>query len=324
MASIRKQGKAWQAIVRKKGYKTVSKFFPKKVLAEAWARKTEETLSQKLYLNTTAKETTVSQIMDRYRTELTPRKRSGDIEKYRIKTVINHLGEYTLEDLTPNAVIEFVDERRKVVSSDSVRKEINVLSLAVDASMALWDIDLPANPVHTARNILKVTKTLTPGNKRDRRPTQEELELLCDHAPGQIPEIILYAVETGMRRGEIADQRTEHRKGSTLLIPETKTDKPRTIPLSSKAIAILENLPVRDDGLVWGYTPSYISHTFCKVCRNLDIVDLRFHDLRHEAASRFFEMGLNIAEVAKITGQSFATLQRYTHLKAENIAKKLG
>lgn len=188
---------------------------------------------------------------------------------------------------------------------------------------ALWNIELPANPVHTARNILKVTKTLTPGKKRDRRPTEEEIDLICDHAPSLMPQVIRYAIETGMRRGEIANQKVEHRSGDTLRIPETKTDSPRTIPLTPYACEILDALPEHEDGLVWGMTPSYITHAFCRTCNALGIEDLRFHDLRHEAASRFFEMGLNIAEVAEITGQTFETLQRYTHLKPENIAQKL-
>ncbi len=63
-----------------------------------------------------------------------------------------------------------------------------------------------------------------------------------------------------------------------------------------------------------------MTQAFNRVCADNDIVDLHFHDLRHEAASRFFERGLNIAEGAKTTGQSLATLQRYTHLKAEDTA----
>ena len=55
------------------------------------------------------------------------------------------------------------------------------------------------------------------------------------------------------------------------------------------------------------------------------VSDLRFHDLRHEAISRFFEMGLSIPEVAVISGHKDARmLFRYTHLRAENIIVKLG
>ncbi len=61
-----------------------------------------------------------------------------------------------------------------------------------------------------------------------------------------------------------------------------------------------------------------------EVCATGGITDLRFHDLRHEGTTRFFEMGLNVMEVATITGhKDLKMLNRYTHLKAENIALKL-
>ena len=314
VASIRRQGKSWQAIVRRKGHPTKSQFFPKKALAEAWARKIEEEVSKKLHFNNLASETTVEALMNKYKEDITPRKRGAGVEKYRIATVIEHLGDHTLTDLSPTTIIEFVDERLEDVSSDSVRKELNVLSQAIDAGMALWKIELPANPVHTARSILKVTKTLSSGVRRTRRPTEEELETLY---ASRIGDIIEFAVETGMRRGEICNMEPEHKKGNILHIPETKTDTPRTIPLSKRACELFSTVQKMD------ILPHSISTAYRRICAECGIQDLRFHDLRHEAASRFFEKNLSIAEVANITGQSFATLQRYTHLKASDIAKKL-
>ncbi len=59
--------------------------------------------------------------------------------------------------------------------------------------------------------------------------------------------------------------------------------------------------------------------------RRASIENLRFHDLRHEATTRLFEKGLNIMEVASITGhKDLRMLRRYTHLKAEDLALKLG
>ncbi len=70
--------------------------------------------------------------------------------------------------------------------------------------------------------------------------------------------------------------------------------------------------------------PDSITQAFERVCQRAGIEDLRFHDLRHEATSRFFERGLSIMEVSAITGhRDLAMLRRYTHLKAENLAKKL-
>jgi len=61
-----------------------------------------------------------------------------------------------------------------------------------------------------------------------------------------------------------------------------------------------------------------------RATRRVGIDDRHFHDLRHEATSRFFEKGLNVMEVATITGhKDLRMLQRYTHLKAEDLAVKL-
>lgn len=328
MASIRRRGDGWQAVVRRKGHKTLSKVFPKKALAESWARKIEVEVSKRLHFNNLASEMTVDDLLKKYEEQITPRKRGAEIEKYRIATVKAQLGTYTLADLSPKAVIEFVDERLLDVCADSVKKELNVLSHALDAAMSLWNVELPANPVHTARGVLKLTKTLMKGIARERRPTPDELKALCASLPKHFP--IEFAVETGMRRGEICAAKRKHRDGTVLRIPETKTGVPRTIPLSPRACEILDALPVRDepdiaenDQTYFDYVPSSISHMFNRACKDLGIEDLRFHDLRHEAASRFVERGLSIPEVAKITGQSFTTLQRYTHLKASDIAKKL-
>ena len=75
---------------------------------------------------------------------------------------------------------------------------------------------------------------------------------------------------------------------------------------------------------VFSTKPDSVSRAFQRACQRVGIVDLRFHDLRHEATSRFFEKGLNTMEVSTITGHKTLTmLKRYTHLKAADLAKKL-
>lgn len=70
---------------------------------------------------------------------------------------------------------------------------------------------------------------------------------------------------------------------------------------------------------------SNASHMFGSLCKAAKIEGLLFHDLRHEATSRFFERGLDMMEVATITGhKTLHMLKRYTHLRAEDLAKKLG
>lgn len=320
MATVRKTPTGWQAIVRRKGHASTSKVFPKKYLAERWASQQDEMI-QSMAVTPHAGRVLLSSILARYLDTISPRKRAYAQERSRIGILGRHLGHYTLADLGPRQIMGFVDARLESIGSDAVRKELATLSVVIDAAIALWGIDLKANPVHTAKGVLRVTKTLKPGVQRHRRPTPAEITALYGSHMGMLIE---FAVETGMRRGELAAQRIEHRQGNLLLIPETKTDKARTIPLSERAMEILGILPVRDDGLMWGLRPGSISQTFARICAAHNIADLRFHDLRHEAASRFFERGLSIAEVASITGHDdWKSLKRYTHVDVTRLAAKL-
>jgi len=84
-------------------------------------------------------------------------------------------------------------------------------------------------------------------------------------------------------------------------------------------------MPKDISGIVFPLTAVAMRGLWCRACRRAGIDNLRFHDLRHEATSRFFEKGLNVMEVAAITGhKDLRMLQRYTHLRAEDLAKKLG
>jgi len=319
MASIRKTSKGWQAIIRKKGHKTISKVFTKKKPAELWARGIEDELSES-HCNSVAQSMLVSSLLKEYEDKFTHRKRSANREESRMRVLTEHFGDLMVADLSAEVVIGYVDDRLASVVSDTVRKEINTLSVAIDAGMALWGIKLAANPVTTAKGILKITKTLSPGVRRDRRPTSAEIKILRE---SKISDITMFAIETAMRRGEIANMMREHINGNVLLIPVTKTDKPRTIPLSPVAIKILKKLPAQINGAVWGVHPDTITNRFVDVCHENNIVDLRFHDLRHEATSRLVEKGLSTSQVASITGHTLQSLQRYTHLDPKKLAMKL-
>jgi integrase len=182
-----------------------------------------------------------------------------------------------------------------------------------------WGMEGILNPVRSIR-------LPKPSEARDRRIIKQELESLLQEAPCPYREIFQFAIETGMRRGEIAAIQWEHvnLKKRTLSIPETKTGKSRIVPLSNIATELLFTIDRRIDGTVWGVAPDSISHAFADACKKANIEDLRFHDLRHEATSRFFEHRLNVMEVSSITGhQTLQMLRRYTHLKAEDLVKKL-
>ena len=112
--------------------------------------------------------------------------------------------------------------------------------------------------------------------------------------------------------------------GRTVHLPTTKNGWPRTVPLSSRAAALLKAIP-REGDVVFDVSGNAVRLAWERLRRRAGISGLRFHDLRHEAVSRFFEMGLNVPEVALISGhRDPRMLFRYTHPKPELIAAKLG
>ncbi len=116
-------------------------------------------------------------------------------------------------------------------------------------------------------------------------------------------------------------------ESKTALIPVTKNCHSRIIPLTGEAINILreiQNMRFNDEEVFPGVTGNAANHLWDRIVERANIKDLHFHDLRHEAVSRFFERGLSLPEVALISGhRDFRMLFRYTHLKAEDIALKL-
>lgn len=313
----------WQARVVKNSPKPLYATFRTKAMAEQWATRKEDALSQRnLRDYGTAEVTTLSKCFADYQKEITPRKSSQQQEESRLKILTRELGNLTLIQLTPQEIISYVDRRQQTITSESVRKEIATLSQVWKTARALWQINLPENPVTIAREILSVTRTLKPGQERIRRLKKGEYARIMKHAPESVKPVIDFALETGMRRGEILNARREHVHGHFLRIPETKTEKPRTIPLSKKALQILKKAPKQ--GFLFVLRPDSVTQGFNRACKRAEIEDLRFHDLRHEAISRLFEKGLAVQEVAAISGHSdWRTLKRYTHVLPETIAKKL-
>lgn len=107
-----------------------------------------------------------------------------------------------------------------------------------------------------------------------------------------------------MCRGEIYELLWENidQKKKTAKLLDTKNGEDRKIPLSPKAIKLLTTLPEGLNGRVFSMKSDSITQAFERCCKRAGIEGLRLHDLRHEATSRFFEMGFNIMVVSSITG----------------------
>ncbi len=328
MATIRKRNDKWQVQVRRQGFPLYTRSFINRRDAETWARITESELDRAdLPTDTrTLNNTTVGDLLRRYRDTITPKKRSAPIERYRIAVILRHpIALLTLARATPDRFVEHREARLREVTGETARKDLILLRHLFDTARREWGLKLQRNPLDD------VAKP-PPCKSRTRRVMPEEFArlqtaLLKSRNP-VLGTAMRFAIETGMRRGELLRMEWQHvnRERRTLEIPLTKTGHPRIIPLSTAALEMLNTLEGRelDPVRVFPTTGNALRLAWERLRRRVGIADLRFHDLRHEAISRLFERGLSVPEVALISGhRDPRMLFRYTHLRPEDIAAKL-
>jgi len=325
MATItkRENGK-WQAKCRRKGFSPQSKTFRSKVDAERWAREVELAMDRSVFQSTVkAERTTVNEALESYFREVLVNKKSSSDFRYMIDRLKRTFIEFRLIDMSVEAVREYKSYRLQRVKDETVRKELNLLKRFFDYAIREWEIYLPkGNPVSPVSLPNK-------GKSRDRRLLIGEEDILLSAAKaygGVIHDIIVIAIETGMRRGEILKMQWQclHRNDSTVYISDTKNGESRTVPLSPCALDVIQKQQEKKYGEIFEIRGDSVGQAFRRITKRAQIQNLRFHDLRHEATSRLFEKGLQIMDVAAITGhKDLASLKRYTHLRPADLAKKL-
>ena len=359
MAYISQRGEYWRAEVRRRGYKPVYRTFDTKQQAEKWARRIESEMDAGSFIDRTESErTTLREALERYQREIVPEKRYPQQERQRIKRWLeNDLSYRTLASLRGADFAKYRDQRRTAGRAENtIRLELQVISHLFEIARKEWGMEALMNPL---KNIRKPS-----GSKaRDRRLRPGEFEKLhgllsATGNPWAAPAFEL-AVETSLRQGALFGVQWEWLDlGSRMLrFPSEArgTDNkgvPAVLPLSRRAVTVFRHLaaiaegsearllrcqvgpcdvvPEKLTGRVFGTTTNAVLCVWKRVLQQAsleapEIKTLRWHDLRHEAASRLFEKGLHPMEVASITGhRSMQMLKRYTHLKPESLLARLG
>ena len=313
MATFRKRNSLWQAQVRSRKHGSVSKSFHLKSDAQAWAREQESLMQSGQWSKDHNKSTTVGDLLWTYKELVTPNKRSHQSELRRLTRLTNDpISLLRLNEITPADIATFRDRRLKD-GNRTTEYDLVLLRHAWNIAINEWDWKLPANPVQKVR-------LPKPSPHRERRLRQGEYELLKTNCEGRVwylwPMIEL-AIETGMRRGELLSLQWQnvHLESDRLILNTTKNGKARIVPLTAKAKAVLGQIN-QGDGRVFPVTDVAVRQAWERLRASCDITDLTFHDLRHEAISRLFEKGLNVPEVATISGhRTPSQLFRYVQIK---------
>jgi len=325
MASIRKRGDRWQVQIRRKGQRLISKTFLHRKDAEAWARHKEVQADRRELPNDPRilDRITLGELVVRYRDTVSIRKRGCAYEKIILNAFLRHeICARRLSELSASHFAAYRDQRLQQIKPSSLRRQLNPIRNLFEVAREEWGLPLRENP-------LKGLRLNSSDQRRERRLKEGELERLIAAARScrnpLIVSIIQFAVETGMRRGEILAMRWDHLNVSdqSLLIPHTKNGHSRIIPLSRQALCVLQGVS-RSEERVFPISANAFQLRWQRTKKRARLKDLHFQDFRHEALSRFFEIGLSTPEVALLSGhRDMRMLFRYAHPLKSQISKKL-
>ena len=316
MASFRKRSNLWQAQVRSKHVGSISKSFHKKSEAQNWAKEQEVLMQSGQWSRVNESSFTLDDLMTKYKHEITPKKRGYEVEDRRLRRLLKEkeIMKVPLERLLPPILASFRDRRLK----DGVRAcqyDLVLIRHAWNIALIEWGWNIGDNPTQKIR----LPKNNPPRERRFKPGEYERLRKASSETKvWYLWPIIDFAIETGMRRSEILNMKWEHLglDKKRVLLPMTKNGSSRWVPLSDKAIKILNNVP-RSTDHVFPVTDVALRQSWERLRNRANLIDFTFHDLRHEAISRMFEKGLNVPEVASISGHKTASqLFRYVQVNA--------
>lgn len=303
MATFRKRLGKWRVEIARLGIRR-SGTFDSKQAAVAWAARQETEITAGARGN--IPNLTVKELLTRYETEVSPAKKGARWEVIRLRAwERDRLAQVRLRQLDAPHVADWQRRRLQAVSSASVRRERNLLNNVFEIARKEWRW-LGKNPFEGVRRPKD-------GRARTRIASDGEIAKLLAAASPALSRAIVLALETGMRAGEIAGL-TDVR-GQVAYLPDTKNGSAREVPLSSKALETW--------GIPHHLSAGSISGLFARLCAELGIKGLTFHDLRATAITRLARK-LDALQLAKMIGhKNPKMLMIYYRESAADIAKRL-
>lgn len=328
MASITKSGTSWRCQVYVGGTRD-SDTFPTRAKAAAWGALRETQLR-------TQKETgilagkTCEDAFDRYAKEVSPTKGGRHWEVRRLAFLGREFGEIKLVDMTADVIGQWRNRRLKgtpeiaKVSGSTVNRDMNLLSHVFSTARKEWGW-----MAHSPTTDVRRPKEADP---RERLISSQEIELMClmlgfdgtqpETDSGRVAVAWLFAIETGMRLGEICKLQSAMIAGPVAHLPAaiTKTRVKRDVPLNKRALQLLALLP-RDT--LFGMDSKQVDALFRKAWRRAGITGMTFHDSRHEAITRLSRK-LDVLALARMVGhRNIDQLRTYYNESAASIAARL-
>jgi len=330
MASFTRRGKTWRAETSYKGER-ITATFSSKTEAKEWANRKE--IEIKSYRSgQLGKLKTVGDAFQKYADEVSIKKRGARWEKIRLTALQRaNIADVRLSDLQPADIASWRDNRLTEVSQASVRREMGLMGSVFNICCREWNW-LAENPISTVKrpkdskarfrriSDAEIAAITTATNYKNGTTIKRKTQL--------VGAFFLLAIETGMRLGEICsiEASNVYLDKSYLRLLETKNNDARAVGLSKKAVVIMRDILAAGIAITAGEASTLFRKVRDKITddeNDIDIVDLKFHDTRHEGTTRLAKK-LDILDLAKQIGhRELKSLMIYYNPTPEEIAAQL-
>jgi integrase len=298
---------------------------PDKRLADAILSKIKTEIIEGRYFNILEEQKrTFNELMDRFKEEHVPKKASQRSYHGYIKRLRPFFGPMTLAEITPRVIVQYKNKRyADKVSPATINRELAVMKKAFNLARKEWEWcrDNPVSRVSLEKE----------NNQRDRWLTHEEEERLLAACLPWVKQIVVFALNTGMRMGEIlaltwAGADLFRR---TVTVFRSKNGERRTIPVNHTVLELLKEKArgrSLDQDLVFcSQAGTMVDHNnlrraFRAAMGKAKIADFHFHDLRHTFATRLTQGGIDLYKVQRLLGHKSPIMtQRYAHHYPESL-----
>ena len=245
-----------------------------------------------------------------------------------INSLVRHFKGKYLNQMDILMIRQYLSKRLKSVRPSSVNREYSMLKSMFNRAIE-WGMFSGMNPTNSI-------KKLPENNERTRWLAEDEQEILLSNCEGMTKAIVLVALKTGMRWGEIIVLKWHQSPNSNYVDFQNKTifvhaslsksKKSRYIPLSNSIGTVLEKMPrqIGAEYIFWNQKKERrmltIRNSFERAVKRSGISDFKFHDLRHTFASQLVRNGVDLYVVQKLSGHANPKMtQRYAHLSPDQL-----
>ncbi len=266
----------------------------------------------------------MTELLDRYLNEHAARRANHRRELTSVKNLNTFFGNPTLDQITPKRIVAYKNHRyTDGVKPATINRELASLKKAFNLARREWEW-CEDNPV--CRVSMEQEH-----NTRDRWLTADEETRIMSAAPAWLRELMVFAIHTGMRQGEILGLTWAgvdlFRR--TVTVFKSKNGERRTLPLNQTALDLLKHKAGSrsvDTELVFPseaqtrLNPSNISRSLNLALEKAKMTDFHFHDLRHTCATRMVQAGVDLYKVQRLLGHKLPIMtQRYAHHYPESL-----